>query len=305
MKSKSKKNVWIWGIFGLVILAALIMILNQPKSKSVSLTHIHGLGFTNDGSQLLIPAHDGLVSYTNNRWQAVNGEKHDYMGFNLVDNGFYSSGHPERGSDLKNPLGIVKSTDNGKTLEFMDFYGIEDFHFMAVGYNSHAIYLFNPQANARLSAAGLYVSLDQTKTWKMSSLNGLTGDLISLAAHPTDTSTIAIGTSEGVYLSSDFGDQFDKLPIEQEVTAVAFGNNGDLFVGGKGILFRNKAGVITPLSVLPLSPDDAIMYLAQNPTRENELAIATSTMNVFISKDNGLSWSQIAKEGAGLSIESE
>lgn len=301
MKSNSKKY-WMGGVFGVVVLAALIMVLNQSKNEneSVSLTHIHGLGFTSDGSQLVIPAHDGLISYSNNRWQAVVGEKHDYMGFNLVDNGFYSSGHPARGSGLKNPLGIVKSVDNGKTFEFMDFYGVEDFHGMAVGYKSHAIYLFNPQANARLSIAGLYVSLDETKTWKMSNLNGLSGDLISLAAHPSDTATVAVGSSKGAFLSTDFGNQFDKLPIEQEVTAVAFGKTGDLYIGGRGMLFREKEGELTSLSVLPLSSDDTITYIAQNSKLENELAIATSSMNVFISKDNGLSWSQVVKEGVGI-----
>lgn len=304
-RSIIRNKFWVWGIIGLILIITMLVIFNRSKDESVSLFHIHGLGFTNDGAQLVIPAHDGLVSFTNDRWKIIEGAKHDYMGFNPVDTGFYSSGHPERGSNLKNPLGIVRSNNYGKTLEFLDFYGIEDFHGMAVGYNTHTIYLFNPRPNDKLRASGLYVSLDQTKNWEMSSLSGIEGNILSIAAHPTNEAAVAIGTSVGAYLSTDFGNKFDKLPIEQEVTAIAFGSNGDLFVGGKRIIFRSVAGEITPLSVFSLSSDEKIEYISQNPRNENEVAIATSALNVYISNDHGRNWDQIAKRGESLSIKSK
>ena len=41
----------------------------------------------------------------------------------------------------------------------------------------------------------------------------------------------------------------------------------------------------------------AIAYIAQNPVRRNEMAIASLKRSVFLSKDLGRSWRQIAQNG--------
>ncbi|MFX3637324.1 MAG: F510_1955 family glycosylhydrolase [Candidatus Pristimantibacillus sp.] len=300
MKANSKKFIWVGGVFVGFLFIVLVTIMYQSNRGSVSLTHIHGLGFTSDGKQLIIPAHDGLMSYSEDRWQPMAGKKHDYMGFNLVDNGFYSSGHPAPGSELENPLGIIKSIDNGKTLELLDFQGVEDFHGMAVGYKTHTIYAINSQPNLKMNEVGLYISQDETKTWNMSGLDGLTGDMTSIAAHPTETNTVAIGTSSGIFVSNNFGEQFVRLSVEQEVTAVAYGISGDLFIGGRTVLLRQTGKEIIPLVTPFLDSDEMITYITQNPKNENELAFSTSTMNIYFSRDRGISWTKIVEVGKGL-----
>ncbi|MBX6396423.1 MAG: hypothetical protein IRY98_12110, partial [Alicyclobacillaceae bacterium] len=91
---------------------------SEPPKKpdsSITFMHIHGLGYSADGSEVYIPAHNGLAIYRQGKWSYASGYAHDYMGFSMVDSGFYSSGHPAPDSGLKNPLGIVKSSDLGKT----------------------------------------------------------------------------------------------------------------------------------------------------------------------------------------------
>lgn len=298
----SKNSLWLWVILVVILIVALIStnLISKEGENDISLTHVHGLGFTNDGTQLIIPAHEGLVSFSEGRWSAVSGKKHDYMGFTLVDNGFYSSGHPEfRSSELKDPLGIVKSTDNGETLEILDLHGVEDFHSMAVGYQTHTIYVINPKPNERMSETGIYVSEDETKTWTRSEALGVAGSVSSIAVHPTDPGTIAIGTSDGVFISSDYGNQFNKLSLEQEVTALAFGKTGDLFMGVQGFLIRQTENSMNTLNASGLS-EGVILYIAQNPQNENEIAYATSSKDVFISRDAGLNWIQIADKGRTL-----
>lgn len=41
-------------------------------------------------------------------------------------------------------------------------------------------------------------------------------------------------------------------------------------------------------------------YIAQNTVQRDEFAIATFKRSVFVSKDRGRSWTQIAKDGATL-----
>jgi hypothetical protein len=39
---------------------------------------------------------------------------------------------------------------------------------------------------------------------------------------------------------------------------------------------------------------DAVAYIAQNPAKKNECAIATFTRDVYLSSDAGRTWKQIA-----------
>lgn len=50
---------------------------------------------------------------------------------------------------------------------------------------------------------------------------------------------------------------------------------------------------------LPKLEPDFVTYIAQNPVKPAELAIATRRKNVYLSPDAGKSWKQIAREGEG------
>lgn len=48
---------------------------------------------------------------------------------------------------------------------------------------------------------------------------------------------------------------------------------------------------------LPALTDDAVAYIAQNPARRLEYALATFERGVYLSRDGGKTWSQIAARG--------
>ncbi|MEX2462375.1 MAG: hypothetical protein WD469_13930 [Paenibacillaceae bacterium] len=279
----------------LVSLTVLILITGCSKTNNISLMHIHGLGYSSDGKQLFIPDHDGIVVYSDGKWNTTDGKKHDYMGFNIVDNGFYSSGHPASDAGMKNPLGIVKSTDNGKTLEQLDLYGIEDFHLMAVGFKSHTIYVYNSKPNAKMDSRGLYYSTDDTKTWHKSTMNGMSSEPFTLAVHSTDSAIVAVGTKEGLLLSKDFGNKFEALPVKSPSTALAFGMQGDLWIGGLDSIVEKNGNNYIPLKIPVLDQDDAVSFIAQNPVNKNEIVFTTFKKSVYRSTDKGISWDQILR----------
>lgn len=134
------------------------------------------------------------------------------------------------GSNLKNPLGIVKSEDLGKALTKLGLEGERDFHGMTLGFKSHSIYVFNAQPNSKMNSAGLFYSTDDAKTWNISAAVGLSGEPIALSAHPTDAKTIAVGTKAGLLISTDSGNRFETLLPKIIVSALYFVNNGDLLV---------------------------------------------------------------------------
>jgi hypothetical protein len=269
-------------------------------SAAIEMPHIHGLGFSADGRQLVVPAHDGLRIFADGKWRVPDGPAHDYMGYAPADDGFYSSGHPQPGSGLNNPLGLVKSTDDGQSLEDLGFKGESDFHLMGVGYRSHAIYLFNPAPNSRL-APGLHYSLDDGKSWKQTAAQGLDGGPVQIAVHPSDAAVVALATEGGLFLSSYYGDTFERIAAGP-VSSAAFGPDGKRLFFGAGRLsaYSMESNQITTLRTPRLDAQDAIGYIAANPARPEELAVATFGRDIFRSTDGGRSWTQIAQDGRGM-----
>ena len=273
----------------------------QNHDETVAFPHVHGLGFTSDGAQLLIPAHVGMFSVQDGRWQRPSGPPHDYMGFAISDDGFYSSGHPAPSApDLPNPLGLVKSTDGGQTLHHLGFAGESDFHMLAVGYTNHAIYVLNPEHNAQLGP-GMYSSLDDGRTWKQSAAQGVRAAPVAIAVHPTQAQMVALATDHGVLLSRDYGATFARIGEAKPVTAATFTPNGTLLFGSTELWTYDAATMqMTALPAPSLGPQEVVTAIAVNPVQPQELALATTQRNIFQSEQNGQGWVQLARNGVGV-----
>jgi hypothetical protein len=305
------KWAWILSLVGVVISGGMSLI--GDSTEEIKIKHVHGLGYSNDGKRIFIPVHDGLVVYSDGQWSVPEGERHDYMGFSMVDNGFYSSGHPALGSDLINPLGVVKSADEGKTISTLDLEGEMDFHGMAASYNTHTIYVFNTKPNSRMETPGMYYTKDETKTWEISKLQGLNDRPSSLAVHPTNDSIVAMGTQGGVYLSQDYGNNFEKIMADKVVTSLFFNNEGKLVVGD----FSEKPALLQldietknteEIKIPALQGEEVIVYIAQNPTDENELVFITSNKelyDVYLTEDKGQDWKVIVKDSIGITEQAD
>lgn len=264
--------------------------------------HAHGLAFTADGKALVVPAHIGLAVYRDGRWSRAPGPVHDYMGFSAAQGAIYSSGHPAPGSSLRNPLGLVKSSDGGATWQTLALSGEADFHVMASSWRGNAVYVVNAAPNSRMPQPGLYHTRDEGKTWTRGEATGVDSQILALAVHPTDAATIGIGTLRGgAMLSRDAGKTFRPLGALESVTAVFFEH------GGKALLYAEAGAaalVRRPLDrdlnervKLPALGKDLVAFIAQNPADPKELAVVTRNRNVFLSRDAGASWRQIAREG--------
>jgi photosystem II stability/assembly factor-like uncharacterized protein len=307
-KAKFYKWLTILSAVALLLVAGLSVLSNETNSDSpVTFKHIHGLAYTNDGEKVYVPSHHGINVFSDGEWEKLEGEEHDYMGFSMVDNGFYSSGHPAEGSGLKNPLGIVKSTDGGQSLEMLDLYGEVDFHGMAAGFQSHVIYVINHQPNSRMKEPGIYYTLDEAKTWKKSKLTGLNDRPLALVVHPTKENFVAVGTQTGVYMSKDYGDSFDKIDLAFQVSGFSFTPDGNLMIGGvagdgaKLFKVNVETNEASEVNIPTLEKEDYVVYIAQNPKESSSMTITTLNKDIFLTEDNGESWVKIANDGQGIS----
>ncbi|MBZ0320094.1 MAG: glycosyl hydrolase [Anaerolineae bacterium] len=297
-------------VIGLLMLGVWMVNNNQDDSSStnnalnenqtfIEMAHIHGLGFSADGRELFVPAHTGLVVFSDNRWHIPDILVNDYMGYTAVDDGFYSSGHPGVGTDLINPLGLVKSTDGGSTLTTLDFSGESDFHVMGVGYKNHTIYVLNPSSNSKLPA-GMHYSLDDGVTWEACRAERMPGEVLQIAVHPTDANIVAVATQNGVFLSQDYGATFAPIGESVPIAAVAFDSSGESLFFGYQTLHRYSL-VNEQMGTLPtptFTTEDGIGYIALNPV-SSSLVFATFNKDIYLSEDTGQAWEQIAQQGIG------
>ncbi|MCU1808176.1 hypothetical protein NVV31_22655 [Cytobacillus firmus] len=267
-----------------------------------NIEHVHGIGYTEEKEELFVATHSGLLKYSKGRWHESTTNNHDYIGFQATYDGFYSSGHPDSDSDFKDPLGLIKSTNNGKTLEKLAFYGESDFHHMAVGYYSRAIYVINEVPNSKLYT-GIFFSKNNGETWELSDLNGLTSKSISkIATHPKEAALVGISTKDGLFYSTDFGDNFQliskkdmisSLYFEEETLLFSLIGDGDAQLYELDLATRMKKKFLLP----EISKNNAIIEITSNPLNRNEVVLITQKNDMFLTKDRGLKWQQVVTKG--------
>lgn len=271
---------------------------------TITLTHVHGLAYSADGRKLMIPSHHGLAIYEAGKWSKAPGPQHDYMGYSATRERLYSSGHPAPGSDLANPFGLIRSKDGGRTWDKLGLEGETDFHLLATGWNTNAIYVWNPAPGSRMKKAGLHYTLNDGLLWRAAAAAGLSGEPQALAVHPDDPATVAVSTAEGVFLSRDHGARF--VPVARGVQGLALHFDLD----GKHLWFASLDGAprlaraaldkrMNESYALPPLRRDAVAHIAQNPAASGEYAIATYARNVYITRNGGRDWVAIAARGEG------
>src|SRR5437899_733264 len=211
MQNQIRSRITLRTLF--VAVLGLAVMHSATAQPAVTLTHVHGLAYSADGARLYVPSHHGLAVYNDGHWTKAPGPQHDYMGFSATRNRFYSSGHPAPESGLRNPFGLIRSDDGGNTWGKLGLEGESDFHLLATGYETNAVYVYTPQPNSRMRERGIHYTLNDGFAWQRTDAKGLAGDIASLAVHPSDPKTIAAGTSSGIYLSKDAGATFERILI--------------------------------------------------------------------------------------------
>lgn len=160
--------------------------------------HIHNLGY--HGAQLLIGTHEGLWGQDPGAAPVqLSAEAFDVMGLTVATNRWLASGHPGPGMDAPADLGLLESTDRGRTWSQVSLGGEVDFHRLATagdivaGINAHD--------------GRLLISEDGGATWTDRGVPGL----YDLAINPDDPSLIVGTTENGPVRSIDSGGTFTPL----------------------------------------------------------------------------------------------
>lgn len=292
-------------VFMFSVLLCVTATMPERAGASEVLAHIHGMGFSADGARLLLGGHRGTAAFAGGRWFDVDGPAHDHAGFAATRDALYSSGHPAPGSGLPDPLGLIKSVDGGRTWHQVGRQLDADFHTLAAGYATNTLYVANRAPNLRMRRTGLHRTSDDGANWHRAGIRGLGGPLHQLAVHPDDPMQIAAATDSGLYLSRDGGDSFDRMGDPAHVLAVSFDVDGthlwfSSYSADTPALTRLGLGEGAAAEQVPLPAlaDDAVAFIALNPAQRGQVAIATFKRSVYLSPDQGRTWTALARDGS-------
>lgn len=179
--------------------------------------HVHGVGIDPRDVALLLATHEGLYEVGNAGAVTPVGPVIDLMGFAVAGADHYlASGHPGLRVDLPNPVGLLESTDGGRTWEPVSRQGRSDFHALTVLGDGGA-----------LGYDGTLVRSADGRTWEQLTIPT---EPHTLAAAPDDSRMLAT-TAHGLLQSADAGTSWVPVPGAPLLQVVTWSADGGTAVG--------------------------------------------------------------------------
>jgi hypothetical protein len=194
-----------------------------PKVEDPGPIHVHGLGVNPSDGALFIATHTGLFRAAPGEQQArrVANRYQDTMGFTVTGpDRFLGSGHPDGRDGLPPFLGLLRSTDAGRSWQPVSLMGKRDFHVLEA--TGQRIYGYGSDYDSR--QASLLVSDDGGRSWQERTPPEA---LVSLAIDPGDPDHVVASGEDGLYSSTDAGSGW--RPLADRGALLAWTAAGDLF----------------------------------------------------------------------------
>jgi hypothetical protein len=186
--------------------------------------HVHGLGINPADGALFVATHTGLFRAEpgERRARRVADRYQDTMGFTVTGpDRFLGSGHPDGREDLPPFLGLIESTDAGRTWKPVSLLGERDFHVLEAA--GPRIYGYGSDFESR--EAGLLMSDDGGRSWEKRTAPE---PLLSLAIDPRDPDRIVASGEDRTYASTDGGAGW--RPLTDDAGLLAWTRAGGLFL---------------------------------------------------------------------------
>ena len=259
-------------------------------NNRITLQDAHGLAVDRqDSSKLYIATHTGILMLSKDtELQRVGTARDDYMGFSTHPtdaNTFFSSGHLNSGGNI----GFQKTTDGGKSWQKISdgAGGPVDFHAMTV---SQA----DPNIVYGVFMGQLQRSYDAGKTW--GTVNTKIGNIITLSTNTASADTVYAGTTNGLYVSQNRGNEWNKINgINGAITAVAVNPNDSqnimVYSDNQGLI-RSIDGLNTWTALKGYSGNTA-MHLTSDTQNPSILYLINQALEIHKTANDGETWTKI------------
>ncbi|MFI5571360.1 F510_1955 family glycosylhydrolase [Streptomyces sp. NPDC051740] len=250
--------------------------------------HLHGLGVDPADGAVYAAGHHGVFRLDGGEAPRVAGRYQDTMGFTVTGpSTFLAGGHPAPADpDARSPhLGLIRSTDAGRTWQTLSAEGEADFHSLVQA--GDVLYGFDSQSGR------VWASTDDGRSWDRRAK----AEAFDLASHPGSTKTVWAATGTGLQRSTDGGRTFRPVPSAPAVVAVEEPQPGRLVaLTADGRTLTAEGGRRwTQAGRLP-GGGEAIVLTAVSARR---LLAADSTDAVYESADGGRTWKVLHRPAIG------
>lgn len=305
-----KNKYIIYGVVGITLLLVIGIVVassrdknkqstNSQSSKTLisenqltpvdSISHAHGLSVdVVDGSKLYIATHHGLLVLQNDSiLSRIGTVEDDLMGFSAHPTNpkvYFSSGHPQAGGNL----GFQKSEDGGLSWEKISdgINGPVDYHAMTVSPP-------NPNLIYGTFMGELQRTTDEGKNWEI--VKSATFPIVSLAADPNDENIVYAASQQGLMVSTNKGDTWNKL-LDDLVTAIAIHPKNPqqvLIYSQDQQLMQSKDGGKSWEKIEVNFAQETPLYIAFNKKQPEMLYLLTDKNSIYKSTDEGISWNKV------------
>lgn len=280
------QNRWAWlgvalGVLLLVAAAATALSWREDTATSTAsttvdsgrLSHVHGLGVNPADGQLYVATHHGVFRLSGTEATRVGDGRQDTMGFTVTGpDEFLASGHPAPGEDGPTHLGLIHSTDAGRSWQSLSLAGQADFHLLR--FSGGVVYGFD-------STTGALMASSDRVTWQTRS----TIEAYDLAVDPNRPDTLLATTEQGLRRSIDGGRTW--TPAGGPPAVLLHWSPRELVaVTADGTLVRSLDAAATWSSTAGRAPGDP----AALTVHENLIYLATRDGQVLRSADAGTTW---------------
>ncbi|WP_104180064.1 F510_1955 family glycosylhydrolase [Arthrobacter sp. B0490] len=227
-------------------------------------------------NRILLATHDGLFDVTRSPAQQI-GPTIDLMGFTSTSDGtLYASGHPGPGTDLPDPVGLITSTDDGRTWEPVSRQGETDFHALAATSTG----LIGHEGRIVTSTDGHHwtVTADDVPAYNLA---GATGG------------TVLATTEEGLYRSEDSGTAWEAVPGAPLLVFTTFAGETAIGVTPEGVIHVSGDAGVTWEQRGTIDAEPAAMAAAHTNDGTHRIWVATTT-GIHVSSDDGATFQPLA-----------
>jgi hypothetical protein len=207
-------------VAAVVAVAAIAFFVSRGGDSSAStatpagMAHVHGLAVDPADGQLVAGTHYGAFRVGKDGELEQFGPTQDFMGFSVAGPGHYlASGHPGAGQSGPGNLGLIESTDGGKTWTTVSLEGKADFHTLKARHG-----------RVYGSSAGQLMVSEDKKNWDQRA----SIPIADLAVSPDDPDTLIVTTQRGLGISSDGGRQFQALSGAPALLLLTWTEDGKL-----------------------------------------------------------------------------
>jgi photosystem II stability/assembly factor-like uncharacterized protein len=265
-KDGSSRVIVVSAVLALVAVAAVLFFVGRDgdtgttTASPAAMAHVHGLAVDPADGQLLAGTHFGAFRIGADGELEQFGPTQDFMGFSVAGPGHYlASGHPGAGQSGPGNLGLIESTDGGKSWETVSLAGKADFHTLKARHGR--VYGH--------SGEQLMVSEDK-KSWDERARIAL----VDLAVSPDDVDTIVVTTQQGLGISTDGGKSFQGLPNAPLLALLAWTDEG-MLVG------------VDPDGGVHVSDDGGQTWSERGSAGGQPAALAATDSQIFVATAEG------------------